>query len=226
MFEREFSSLAREIAKNDTIYIHLSTEYPSLRQHRSSQNLVDDFHQSKDVSWQSSVINAFIQASVNPSYQQFSYLIITALFWRNLTYLSGSCGGRNIHPEDLLSQGNLILLQLVTKAGVKHPQEKIYANLSRSLRRDFYIWVKANDQDFDQIPETQVQIQNTPINTEKIIKRILAEKVLKKADVDLWLEVERDDRTLKEVAAEKGLKYDAFQKRIRRIQKKIEAHKK
>jgi hypothetical protein len=226
MFEGQFESLFKEINRNQKVFELLVNENPHLNQFLSATDLIDKFLSSKDIPWQSEILNTLVKTSRIPILQQFCYLIITAIFWRNLSYLATSCKGRQIVPEDLHAQANLSLLQLVSKAAQKPVQEKIYSNLSRSLRRDFYRWVEKNDFQFSEIPESLPEISSTPVDTDKIIKQILSKKLLLKREVELWISVEKDERSLKEIAKTKGIKYDAFQKRIRRINQKIEKHKK
>lgn len=226
MFERQLESLHIEINRNESLFEYLKQNNSPLNKFISASDLIEGFISSKDIPWQSEIINSLIYKSNHPPLQQYCYLILTALFWRNLTYLATSCSGRQFSPDDLLSQSQLQLLQLISKASKREKQEKIYSNISRSLRRDFYIWVKANDFEFSEILESHTEPEIQTIDTDKIISRIISEKILKKKEVDLWLEVERDKKSLKEIAKEKGIKYDAFQKRIRRIIKKIEKHQK
>lgn len=226
MFERQLESLNNEIKRNESLFEHLTLNNRQLKKFISAGDLIERFISSKNIPWQSKIINCLIYKSNHPALQQYCYLILTALFWRNLTYLATSCSGRQFSPEDLLSQSQLQLLQLITKAAKRETQQKIYSNISRSLRRDFYIWVKANDFEFSEIPKSHTEPEIPTIDTDKIISRIISEKILKKKEVDLWLEVERDKRSLKEIAKENGINYDAFQKRIRRIIKKIEKHQK
>lgn len=226
MFERQLESLNKEINRNESLFEHLTLNNSQLNKFISGSDLIERFISSKDIPWQSEIINSLIYKSNHPTTQQYCFLILTALFWRNLTYLASSCSGRQFSPDDLLSQAGLNLLQLISKAAKKPKLEKIYYNITRSLRRDFYIWVKANDFEFTEIPESQTEPEIPTVDTEKIISRIISQKILKKKEVDLWLEVERDERSLQEIAKEKGINYDAFQKRIRRIIKKIEKHKK
>lgn len=224
MFERQLQSLYEEINHNEIKFELLTQSDHRLNRFLSAGDLIERFLASKDVPWQSEIINVLIQLSNKPQLQQFCFLILTAIFWRNLTYLVMSCSERQITSEDLLAQSSLILLQLICKSAKKPDQQKMYGNLSRSLRRDFYIWVKENNFEFSEIPKSQPELPDTHVDTDKIIRRILSDKILKKTEVDLWLEVERDERSLKEIAREKGINYDAFQKRIRRINKKIEKH--
>ena len=224
MFERQLQSLYEEINHNEIKFELLTQSDHRLNRFLSAGDLIERFLASKDVPWQSEIINVLIQLSNKPQLQQFCFLILTAIFWRNLTYLVMSCSERQITSEDLFAQSSLILLQLICKSAKKPDQQKMYGNLSRSLRRDFYIWVKENDFEFSEIPKSQPELPDTHVDTNKIIRRILSEKILKNTEVELWLEVERDERSLKEIAREKGMNYDAFQKRIRRINKKIEKH--
>ena len=226
MFEREYRSLSLELLRNGGIFEKIITEVFPNEKYDSAESLIHNFTQSHDPEYQSSVLRELLIASVDKSYQQYCFLLLTALFWRNLTYLACSCEGRNLAPRDLLSQANLILLELGVKASKRAPSEKIYVNLSRSLRRDFYAWVSANDFEYIDIGEHQVPEPHQTSDATQAIKQILATNILKKKELELWLEVARDERSLKEIAEEKGVNYDAFQKRLRRINQKIEKNKK
>jgi len=225
MFDAQYRSLSKEIRRRTQVFEKISTKYLNKHPFKSPESLIQAFTESKEPSYQSSIITELLKASNTPDFQQFCYLVLTAIFWRNLTYLASSCQGRTLAPEDLLSQGNLILLELCAKAAGKPPSIKIYANLTRSLRRDFYIWVTANDHDYVEIEDHHTPHTSQSVDTDKIIKQILASKILKSKEMELWLDVARDERSLKEIADERGVKYDAFQKRLRRIAKKIETHK-
>ncbi|MBC8191616.1 MAG: sigma-70 family RNA polymerase sigma factor [FCB group bacterium] len=225
MFDAQYRSLSQEIRRRTQVFEKIRTKYLNQYPFKSAESLIQAFTELQDPSYQSSIIAELLKASNTPELQQFCYLVLTAIFWRNLTYLASSCRGRNLVPEDLLSQGNLILLELCSKAAGKPPSIKIYANLTRSLRRDFYIWVKANDFEYAEIEDHHIPHTPQSTDTDKIIKQILAAKILKSKEMELWLDVARDERSLKEIACEQGVNYDAFQKRLRRITQKIENHK-
>ncbi len=225
MFDAQYRSLSKEICRRTQVFEKITNNHFNQYPFESPESLIQAFTKSKEPSFQSSIITELLKASKTPDFQQFCYLVLTAMFWRNLTYLASSCQGRNLAPEDLLSQGNLILLELCVKAAAKPPSIKIYANLTRSLRRDFYIWVTANDHDYVEIEDHHTPQTPQSTDTDKIIKQILASKVLKSKEMELWLDVARDGRSLKEIARERGVNYDAFQKRLRRITRKIEDHK-
>jgi DNA-directed RNA polymerase specialized sigma24 family protein len=225
MFDAQYRSLSQEICRRTQVFENIRTNYLNQYPFESPESLIQAFTESQEPSYQSSIIVELLKASNTPDFQQFCYLVLTAIFWRNLTYLASSCQGRTLAPEDLLSQGNLILLELCAKAASKPPLIKIYANLTRSLRRDFYIWVTANDHDYVEIEDHHTPHTPQRTDADKIIKQILASKILKKKELELWLDVARDGRSLKEIANERGVNYDAFQKRLRRITRKIEDHK-
>gem|GEM_PF-4716391 len=225
MFDAQYRLLSNDIRRRTKVFEKISTNYFNKYRFQSVESLIKAFTESKEPSYQSSIISELLKASNTPDFQQYCYLLLTAIFWRNLTYLASSCNGRNLAPEDLLSQGNLILLELCAKAAAKPPAEKAYANLTRSLRRDFYIWVKANDFEYAEIEDHHIPHTPQSTDTEKFIKQILASKILKSKELELWLDVARDERSLKEIATERGVNYDAFQKKLRRITQKIENHK-
>jgi len=226
MFDKQLESLCQEINRHHHVFKQLQEKEEIFRGFISAEILIDDFLQSQNRIWQSSVLNALIRQSQNPRFQQYCYTFITRLFWRNLTYLSSGCQSRQISSEDLLSQANLILLEQVVKASSKPPQEKRYINLTLNLKRDFYIFVEANDFQFSEISDNYTEETIPFIDSDKIIKQILLTNLLSREEIDLWLEVERDSRSLKEIADEKGFKYDAFQKKMRRLNNKIEKHSK
>jgi len=226
MFDKQLESLCQEINRHHHIFKQLQQRENLFREFTSAENLIDKFLQTENRIWQSSILNALIRESKYHRFQQYCYTVITRLFWRNLTYLSSGCQSRQISSEDLLSQANLILLEQVIKASTNPPQEKRYINLTLNLKRDFFIFVEKHDFQFSEISDNYTEETIPFIDSDKIIKQILLTNLLSREEIDLWLEVERDSRSLKEIADEKGFKYDAFQKKMRRLNNKIEKHSK
>ncbi|MBL7046497.1 MAG: hypothetical protein ISR95_02515 [Candidatus Marinimicrobia bacterium] len=221
MFERQLQSLFAEITRKAEVFESLIKIEPCLVQFQTAHDLIDKFLESKDAIYQSKILNSLVQATRSKNLQQFCYLIIMAIFWRNIVFLSTSCHGRQITPEDLHSQASLILLEQVSKAARKERKEKLYINLTLNLRRDFFIWVKANDFDFTEIPESQEELDLTIIDTDKIIRRIIRSKVLSKSDVEFYLDINRDGRKVAMIAREKNVKPNSLRKKLQRIEKKM-----
>lgn len=124
MFERQLESLHLEINRNESLFEHLNLNNSQLNKFISACDMIERFISSKDIPWQSEIINSLISKSNHPALQQYCYLILTALFWRNLTFLATSCSGRQFSPEDLLSQSQLQLLQLISKSDEKEKKGK------------------------------------------------------------------------------------------------------
>lgn len=221
MFERQLQSLNDEIARNERAFESLKNIEPVLKEFFSASDLIDRFLLSKDAIWQNEVLSILVKTTKKPILQQFCSLMIIAIFWRNITFLAASCEGRQITPEDLHSQASLILLEHVSKAARKNTKEKLYINLALNLRRDFYIWVKANDFQFYKIPHSQEELNNPTIDTDKIIRRIIQSKVLSKSDIEFYLDLKRDGRKVAMIARDRGIKPNTLRKKLKRIEKKM-----
>jgi len=221
MFERQLQSLHAEINRKTEVFESIKIIEPHLVEFQSAHDLIDKFLNSKDSAWQSEILNSLVQSTRSKDLQQFCYLIIMAIFWRNISFLSTSCDGRQITPEDLHSQASLILLEQVSKAARKNRKEKLYINLSLNLRRDFFIWVKANDFQFYEIPQSMDEKTLATIDIDKIVRRIIMSKVLSKSEVEFYLDLKRDGRKVAMIARDRGIKSNTLRKKLQRIEKKM-----
>lgn len=221
MFERQFQALKSAITQNEHVYQSLLEYVPELSAFPTADEFIHRFLSSGDAVWKSKILNDLIPAVKHPDLRSFLFLLITALFSRKLSALATSCPGRQISSEDLYAQANLILLEEVHKAARKPRQEKRYINLTLNLKRDFYRWVKTNDFQFNEIPESQEALDHPIIDTDKIMRRIITSKVLSKPDLEFYLDIKRDGRKVALIARDRGIKPNTLRKKVQRIEKKM-----
>jgi len=221
VFERQFQALKRAITQNERAYQSLLEHVPELGAFPTADTFIRRFLSSRDAVWKSNILNDLIPAVKHPDLRPFLFLLITAVFSRKLSALATSCPGRQISPEDLYAQANLILLEEVHKAARKHRQEKLYINLTLNLKRDFYLWVKANDFQFNEIQQSQEEWDHPVIDTDKLIRRIIESKVLSKSEIEFYLDLKRDGRKIAAIARDRGIKPNTLRKKLQRIEKKM-----
>ncbi len=221
MFDKQLESLCQEIMRHHHIFKQLQQSKSIFRKYPSAVDLINEFLQTKKRIWQSSIINVLIIESKYPQFQQYCYTLITRFFWRNLIYLSTDCTSRQLTTEDMFSQANLLLLEQINRLSKIDSQEKVYINITKNIRRDFYKWVECNDFQFSEFPETQTEIDNNSINTGSIIKRIILSKVLTKPEIEFYLDIQRDGRKISKIAKERNIKPNTLRKKIQRINNKM-----
>jgi len=221
MFDKQLESLCQEINRHHHVFKQLQEKEEIFRGFISAEILIDDFLQSQNRIWQSSVLNVLIRESKYPRFQQYCYTLITRLFWRNLTYLSTDCTYRQLTTEDMFSQANLLLLEQINRLSQIESQEKVYINITKNIRREFYKWVDSNDFQFSELSESQTEIDINSTNTESIIKRIILSKVLTKSDIEFYLDILRDGRKISQIAKDRNIKPNTLRKKVQRIVQKM-----
>jgi len=221
MFDKQLESLCQEINRHHQEFKQLQQRDNIFREFISAENLIDKFLQSQNRIWQSSVLNVLIRESKYPRFQQYCYTLITRLFWRNLTYLSTDCTYRQLTTEDMFSQANLLLLEQINRLSQIESQEKVYINITKNIRREFYKWVDSNDFQFSELSESQTEIDINSTNTESIIKRIILSKVLTKSDIEFYLDILRDGRKISQIAKDRNIKPNTLRKKVQRIVQKM-----